>query len=60
MREKREREREREREEREREREREREYRSHDDHAVYCSFLETNFVYLWGGYVLQGKRCGKI
>ena len=24
-----------------------------DDHAVFCSFLETNFVYLWGGYVLH-------
>ena len=24
-----------------------------DDHAVYCSFLETNFVYLSGGYVLH-------
>ena len=28
-----------------------------DDHAVYCS-LETNFVYLWGGYVLlQCSKC---
>ena len=27
----------------------------HDDdtRAVYCSFLETNFVYLWEGYVLH-------
>ena len=24
-----------------------------DDRAVYCSFLGTNLVYLWGGYVLQ-------
>ena len=24
-----------------------------DDHAVSCSFLETNLVYLWGGHVLQ-------
>ena len=23
-----------------------------DDRAVFC-FLETNFVSLWGGYVLQ-------
>ena len=22
-----------------------------DDDAVYCSFSETNFVYLWEGYV---------
>ena len=32
----------------------------HDDHAVYCSFLETNFVYLWEGYVLHSERCDKI
>jgi len=24
-----------------------------DDHAVYCSFLETILVYLWGRYVLH-------
>ena len=28
-------------------------WRDDDDHAVHCSFLETNFVYLWGGYVLH-------
>jgi len=32
----------------------------HDDHAVYCSFLETNFVYLWEGYVLHSERCDNI
>ena len=24
-----------------------------DDHALFLFILETNFVYLWGGYVLQ-------
>ena len=32
---------------------------SYDDCAVYCSFLETNLVYLWEGYVLHGERCDK-
>ena len=27
-----------------------------DDRAVYCSFSESNFVYLWGGYVLHNLR----
>ena len=30
-----------------------------DEHAVYCSFLEINFVYLWGGYVLQKWQRGR-
>ena len=34
---------------------------SHDyDHAVYCSLLETNFVYLWGGYVLLPSPQGLV
>ena len=32
---------------------------ANDDGAVYCSFSETNFVYLWEGYVLQTERCDK-